>query len=170
MVFLFGFLYNKNMNNGRFYSFLYKRFHRYKHVVRLLNKIFTLLMYIVYPLLLMILWDDAFLWKAVLVPSVSFVIVTVIRSKINRLRPYEAWSIRPLIQKDTKGQSMPSRHVFSSVIISMTILYLNKPLGIFFLIVSFLEACIRVIAGLHYVSDVLVGYILGILFGLIYFI
>ena len=65
---------------------------------------------------------------------------------------------------------MPSRHVFSSVIISMTILYLNKPLGIFFLIVSFLEACIRVIAGLHYVSDVLVGYILGILFGLIYFI
>ena len=42
---------------------------------------------------------------------------TLLRAAINRPRPYEALNFTPLFPKDTKGQSMPSRHCFSAAAI-----------------------------------------------------
>lgn len=65
---------------------------------------------------------------------------------------------------------MPSRHVFSATIISMAILRLNLILGIFFLILSLVIALCRVLGGVHYPRDVMVGFLVGIVCGLLLFL
>ena len=85
--------------------------------------------------------------------------LTVVRTRINRLRPYESWPIRPLIPRNKKGESMPSRHVFSSTVIAMVYLYVHPLLGILFLLVSLLSALVRVLGGVHYLTDVIAGFV-----------
>ena len=137
--------------------------------LRAFGKAATLLMYAAYPLLLILLWRQGLyrrLIRSVLVPGLSFVLLTIIRSRINRSRPYETWEITPLIHKDTKGNSMPSRHVFSSAVIAMAWLGFCVPAGVLFLIVSAAAAVIRVVGGVHYPSDVAAGFAAGVLAGL----
>ena len=64
---------------------------------------------------------------------------------------------------------MPSRHTASAFIIAMTFLYVNIPLGVFMLATAALISASRVLAGAHYIRDVLVGTAIGVLFGLSYF-
>lgn len=137
--------------------------------VILVNRLLTGLMYAVYPLLLLFLavQRDRRFMPVLLVPAVSFLILSVIRKRINRPRPYTTWSIDPLIHKKTAGKSMPSRHVFSSAMISMAVLSIAPVPGIILLILSALMGLIRIIGGVHYPSDVLVGYACGLAAGLI---
>ena len=142
-------------------------------LLNILNHGLVLFMYLVYPFLLFYGYrqqGDIFsplLLKLVLVPGISFVLVSLARKGINRKRPYEAWDIHPLIAKDKKGESMPSRHVFSEAVISMAWLYVCPPFGILLLAASILGAAIRVIGGVHYPTDVAAGYVLGVMAGLV---
>lgn len=131
------------------------------------NRILTYLFYIAYPLLLIwiYVYRKSFFLKALLVPAVSFIILSAFRRLINRKRPYESWPIHPLIHKDTKGKSMPSRHLFSSAVIAMVFLYVNPVAGILALILSGADGVIRVIGGVHYPSDVTAGFVCGIIAG-----
>ncbi|MDO5133523.1 MAG: phosphatase PAP2 family protein [Eubacteriales bacterium] len=138
--------------------------------LRVLSRAATGLMYLAYPLLLLFLWQRGTrgeLLRAVIVPGISFWILTAVRAFINRPRPYETWEIAPLFHKDTKGKSMPSRHVFSSAVISMAWLQTSVPVGILLLAVSAAAALFRVLGGVHYPSDVAAGYAAGILAGLL---
>lgn len=142
------------------------------------NKACTGVMYLAYPLLLVYLfffgkYSSYFsVWRALLVPAVSFVLLTVVRAVINRPRPYEAFDVAPVIPKDTKGNSFPSRHVFSATMIALTFV-LHSPwlgLGIGFLIISILLAVVRVISGVHYISDVIAGMAFALLAALVGYI
>ena len=97
-----------------------------------LNHMLTALVFCVYPLYLFMLFVDHNPWllRAVFVPAVSFVGLTVIRRIINAPRPYETFDIPPVLEKDTKGKSFPSRHVFSVFIIAMTIFYEQPGAGV----------------------------------------
>ena len=137
-----------------------------------LNRICTMTMYILYPLFLVYLLvqrDDRFL-KVLLVPAVSFVILSAGRYLINRKRPYEAFELPPVIPKDTKGKSVPSRHVFSAAVIAMTFLLMSPWtwLSVLLLCVTLLEAVVRVVSGVHYISDVTAGIVIGILSAAVY--
>lgn len=137
-------------------------------VLRTAGKAATGIMYGAYPILLLRhLHAGAYgeLLRAVLIPGVSFVLLSLVRARINRPRPYETWDIRPLIHKDTKGHSMPSRHVFSSAVIAMAWLRAFPPAGGVLLGISAAAALIRVLGGVHYPSDVLAGYLAGVLAG-----
>ncbi|MDD7280380.1 phosphatase PAP2 family protein [Floccifex sp.] len=153
------------MNYELFYQKIEKSFSSYKTIIQITNKITTYLMYILYPVLLILSKDI----KILFIPMISFILVSVVRDKINRPRPYETHPIHPIIIKDTKGHSMPSRHVFSAVIISMSYLYVNTTIGIILLLISFILGMMRIIGGVHYISDVVVGYVIGLLCGLLYF-
>ena len=135
--------------------------------IHIANKLCTGLMYVSYPALIgyLFLQNDEMVLRAILVPAISFVLLSVGRYVINRPRPYETFEVPPVIKKDTKGKSFPSRHVFSATVIAMTFL-LASPwtwLGIVFFVVSLLLAVVRVVSGVHYVSDVLAGIAIAVL-------
>ena len=60
---------------------------------------------------------------------------------------------------------MPSRHTASAFIIAMSFLYISTPLGIAYLIISVLIMISRVLSGVHFISDVLVGMLISLLYG-----
>lgn len=105
-----------------------------------------------------------------LVPGIGFVLVSLVRGSMNAPRPYETWPIEPLIYKNTKGHSMPSRHVFSSSVIAMCALRVHWIFGVVMLLLSLFLAFVRVLGGVHYPKDVAAGYAIGVLTGLILFL
>ena len=144
--------------------------------VSLANKVITDVVCVAYPCLLVWLTYAAAtgaagavgtLLRAVLVPGVSFALVTVLRKAINAPRPYEVFDASPIIPKDTRGNSFPSRHAFSIFVIAMTFCACC-PLawvGPVMLVAGVLLAVIRVVSGVHFPRDVVVGALLGMLAG-----
>ena len=64
---------------------------------------------------------------------------------------------------------MPSRHVFSAAIISTVAWGVNPLLSVLGLSLALLLAGVRVLAGLHFVRDVVVGFLSAILWGFFWF-
>lgn len=142
--------------------------------IHMANKICTMSMYVSYPLLLIYLfWSQtAYALSATLVPAIGFVSLTIFRAAINRPRPYETFDMPPVIPKDTKGKSFPSRHVFSSMVIAMTFL-LASPwqwLGVLFVVLTVLLSIVRVLSGVHYISDVIAGAVYAVLVAIVGYI
>ena len=143
-------------------------------LMRVFNRMMTVLM----PLAYLTLLGTNFISKGlgqdfaayILVPALGFVLLTLVRKWINQPRPYETWGIVPLLDKDSSGNSMPSRHVFSATVISMCLLYFFWLPGLICLLLSAGLAAVRVIGGVHYPKDVLVGYLCGICWGALLFL
>tara|TARA_Y100000031_G_scaffold127060_1_gene144532 strand:- start:110 stop:568 length:459 start_codon:yes stop_codon:yes gene_type:complete len=91
----------------------------------------------------------------------TWAITAIIQYFINRPRPFIKNHRKPLINLWVKSKSFPSVH--SSIAFSTaTMVWLAEPVwGVFFLIVAALVALSRVGVGVHYVSDVIVGAVLG---------
>ena len=134
------------------------------------NKILTFVIFVAYPcLLLCLLWQkDMRLYKAICVPLDGFIIVTVVRAWINRKRPYEIFELPSVIPKDTKGHSWPSRHVFSAAVIAFTFWFVCPAVGIVFLLMTVAIAWIRVVSGVHFISDVVAGFLFAAFFSLFF--
>ncbi len=129
------------------------RMARSLHIV---NKILTGVVFFTYFFLLVRLSAsrDAGLFQAVLVPAAGLFAVTVFRSLVNRPRPYETFQAEPVIQH-TKGKSFPSRHVFSAAMIAGVLFAQGlRCCGIICLVSALGLAVIRVVSGVHYISDV----------------
>lgn len=143
-------------------------------LLRTFNQFMTVVMPIVYLTLLATTYLQQGLGKQVLIyvfiPASGFVILSVLRKKINAPRPYEVWEIVPLLDRDSPGQSMPSRHVFSATIISMACLHASLSVGVILLVFSTLLGLVRVLGGVHFPKDVVVGYICGLAWGVIFFL
>ena len=143
-------------------------------LLRTFNRFMTVVMPIVYLTLLAITCLQQGLEKQVgiylFIPASGFVILSFLRKKINAPRPYEVWEIVPLLDRDSPGQSMPSRHVFSATIISMACFHASLSVGVVLLVLSALLGLVRVLGGVHYPKDVVVGYICGLVWGVIFFL
>ena len=143
-------------------------------LLRAFNRFMTVVMPIVYLTLLAITYLQEGLGKQVwiysFVPASGFVILSLLRKKLNAPRPYEVWEIVPLLDRDSPGQSMPSRHVFSATIISMACLHASLSVGVILLVLSAFLGLVRVSGGVHYLKDVVVGYIFGLVWGMIFFL
>ena len=143
-------------------------------LLRTFNRFMTVVMPIVYLTLLATIYLQQGLGKQVgiylFIPASGFVILSLLRKKINAPRPYEVWEIVPLLDRDSPGQSMPSRHVFSASIISMACLHASLTMGMICLTLSALLGLVRVLGGVHFPKDVLVGYICALVWGVIFFL
>ncbi|WP_346744379.1 phosphatase PAP2 family protein [uncultured Streptococcus sp.] len=143
-------------------------------LLRTFNGLMAVVMPIVYLTLLATTYLQQGLGKQVLIyvfiPASGFVILSFLRKKINAPRPYEEWDIKPLLDRDSPGQSMPSRHVFSASIISMACLHASLSVGVILLVLSALLGLVRVLGGVHFPKDVVVGYICGLVWGVIFFL
>ena len=143
-------------------------------LLRTFNRFMTVVMPIIYLTLLATIYLQQGLGKQVgiylFIPASGFVILSFLRKKINTPRPYEKWDIKPLLDRDSPGQSMPSRHVFSATIISMACLHASLTMGMICLTLSAFLGLVRVLGGVHYPKDVVVGYICGLAWGVIFFL
>ena len=143
-------------------------------LLRTFNRFMTVVMPMIYLTLLATTYLQQGLGKQVLIyvfiPASGFVILSLLRKKINAPRPYEVWGIVPLLDRDSPGQSMPSRHVFSATIISMACLHASLTMGMICLTLSAFLGLVRVLGGVHYPKDVVVGYICGLAWGVIFFL
>ena len=143
-------------------------------LLRTFNRFMTVVMPMIYLTLLATTYLQQGLGKQVLIyvfiPASGFVILSFLRKKINALRPYEVWEIVPLLDRDSPGQSMPSRHVFSATIISMACLHASLTMGMICLTLSAFLGLVRVLGGVHYPRDVVVGYICALVWGVLFFL
>ncbi len=141
--------------------------------LHIINEILSKTIMLAYPVLIIYLFvvNKLQCFTNIVVPFLGFVFVTIFRKVFNRQRPYEKFDMPPVIPKEKKGQSFPSRHVFSAFIIACAF-YLNSPLwmiGAALFVFAFIIAVIRVVAGVHFISDVLVGALFAVGFAYIGF-
>ncbi len=108
--------------------------------------------------------------KLSIMAAVPFVILSVLRVLIDSQRPYEVFDIpefSELREKKKSGRSFPSRHVFSAFLIGTLWLPYALPFGIAAILLGAFLAAERVLRGIHFIQDVLVGAVIGILSGVI---
>ena len=144
----------------------------WKSALVMMNRLCTLFVVISFPLLLLylLIQRKPELAEVIIIPMNAFIILTVFRSLINRPRPYEKFQTPSAIHKEKTGNSFPSRHVFSAFMIALTVFIYGPWLwvGILLLVVATLIAFIRVISGVHFVSDVLAGFLFAAAASLFY--
>ncbi len=147
----------------------YQSLLQYIHQNPLLKKIiiyicqyFPYITFGLYPCILIYLFfvNKDLLLITIIKPLSAFLFVTILRKIVNRKRPYESMEIDPLI-KHKKGESFPSRHAVSAMIIALVCFGINIYLGIFALVIALLICISRIMAGVHYISDVFVSIIIA---------
>jgi membrane-associated phospholipid phosphatase len=102
------------------------------------------------------------------VTATPFVIITLVRHIINAPRPYEVFehdALAHLVQSGKKGHAFPSRHVASVFIIGSALCFVCLPVAIPLLVLGFVLAACRVALGRHFLRDVTVGVVLGVISG-----
>ena len=100
------------------------------------------------------------------VPAAAFLAITVLRKAIGRPRPYNELDISPIVARVRESCSMPSRHVGSAFAIGSVLTALAHPvLGAIVLALGVVIAASRVLGGVHYLTDVTAGAVIGLLSG-----
>lgn len=119
---------------------------------------------IIYPITLLYLFitHSPLLFDTFFKPAFLFLTITIFRFLINRERPYERYHIRP-VKKHKKGKSFPSRHSASAFMIAFIMLDVNTGLGHILMICAIIVGLSRILGGLHYISDVLAGFLFSLI-------
>lgn len=147
----------------------YLKHPRLLKTLKILNYAITIFTFLSYSALLSALLftrDERFL-RVLLTPALSLIVVDIMRRAIPARRPYEKLDITPLIKKNKKMKSFPSRHVYSIYVIAMTFFYCFYPIGIILSVLGIFMAYVRVVGGIHFPKDVVAGGVIGVLSGII---
>lgn len=100
-------------------------------------------------------------WIALFSAAIArYGITEVIRFFYNRPRPLVALDVQPLF--DEQSWSFPSGHAAFFFALAAAIYFHNKKLGVWFFLSATIISVARVIAGVHYPSDILGGALVGI--------
>lgn len=90
--------------------------------------------------------------------ALCFGIVTVVRRALNRPRPYDVLHFEPLCPyRPGKGKSTPSRHTAAAFVIALAFWQFGILWGLPFTVVAVLIGLSRVVCGMHWPHDVLLG-------------
>jgi undecaprenyl-diphosphatase len=103
-------------------------------------------------------------WAFLLGIALTAVVVLIIKFSVRRQRPEGEWG---QIYRKTDPHSFPSGHAARALMLAVLGLALGPSwFGIALLIWAPLVGLARVATGLHYISDVLAGWVLGLVMGL----
>lgn len=102
-----------------------------------------------------------FLFTVFLSPLLArFGVVSFVRYLFYRPRPFLTLSVNQLISASTS--SFPSGHAAFFFAMATAVFLLNKKWGVWFFIAGALISISRVIAGVHYLSDIVAGAVVGV--------
>ena len=101
-------------------------------------------------------------WKVLLAAAVGWIVSVVIEFIIRRPRPFKALHHKPRARYWVPTPSFPSTHTTISFACAAFAFAVSPTVGIILGILASLVAIARVYAGVHYISDVVAGMILGI--------
>ena len=125
-----------------------------KRLVVFLDRWLPLVPFVCYPVLL-----------CLLNVRLSRLFLTQKQAALDFTRPYEQPGFTPLVAKESRGHSMPSRHALSAAVLAAVWLYFYPAAGCVMVGVALLICCLRVLTGVHHVRDVVCGFALGFALG-----
>ena len=105
--------------------------------------------------------------KYLVVLAVPFAMVSFLRRYIGAPRPYEIYEFYERQPKKSEKNAFPSRHAFSIFAIGTIICFIYPAFGVALLLLGAVMCAFRVLLGYHFVRDVAVGGVIGILSSLI---
>ncbi len=88
------------------------------------------------------------------------ILVEIIRQILPRSRPFEVLHVVQIISKGME-KSFPSGHATALFALAFSVYFYHKKWGAGLLIICFISVLARVMAGVHYLSDILAGVALG---------
>lgn len=92
-----------------------------------------------------------------------------LRKLIGRTRPFVRFGLEPMLSHEANG-SCPSNHAASSVVIALAFWLISPYISCFLLVMALFTGLSRVFAGVHYPLDVLIGWLIGGITGVLGFI
>jgi undecaprenyl-diphosphatase len=90
------------------------------------------------------------------------IISNILHSLIESPRPFVALGIDPLF-KHLAVNSLPSGHMAFLMPIALTLFLLSRKAGWYGLLAVLVVGCARVIAGVHWPSDIVIGALIGLI-------
>ena len=102
--------------------------------------------------------------KYLIIPIIAFLIARILRITIKAKRPFEKMNIKNLISHKG-GNSFPSNHSTSAMVLAISIGYIFNFLFIPLIIFAIITGILRIMCGLHYPIDVFFGFFIGYFFG-----
>lgn len=104
------------------------------------------------------------LFAYLLPPLILYLLVSRLRRKCNRQRPFEKYGYKPLIPH-APGNAFPSRHAACAAVLFLSVLRVSTIGGVISAVLCVLIGASRVLAGVHAWEDVAVGTAMGLLIG-----
>ncbi|TCT12143.1 undecaprenyl-diphosphatase [Natranaerovirga pectinivora] len=111
-------------------------------------------------ILIMVFKKDLILIPFIMGPSIAYFITKIIRNSFKRERPFVKLNIKNYIEH-AENSSFPSMHAMSAFSIATAVFLVNPTIGIIAFCVAILTGISRIIVGVHFPLDVLVGGIIG---------
>ncbi len=148
-------LYDFTLNRKGVYNFI-------KFIVNISAYIFFLIFGIMTVTLAVI--GDERVFKFFFVTVFIIFFNMLIRKLIGRKRPFDVLKINSIVSHKSAG-SFPSNHSASAMAIAVAFFYMSHICGIIIFAMAIVTGIARVFAGLHYLSDVLAGFFVGIFLG-----
>lgn len=95
------------------------------------------------------------------VTAVGFVAVSFFRRRFNAPRPYECCAIAPLIARDGAGQVVPEPSCLLCLRHRGKLVCGQRAVAVVLLVAAVVLAICRVLGGVHFPRDVVVGALIG---------
>ncbi len=95
-------------------------------------------------------------------PMIVLICTALLRIFINRPRPYEKYSIKPIGDKRQSGHSFPSIHASLTLSIALTVIKTGPNMGLLLFALAFTITITRLLTGEHYLTDIIASILIAL--------
>lgn len=95
-------------------------------------------------------------------PMTVLICTALLRIFINRPRPYEKYSIKPIGDKRQSGHSFPSIHASLTLSIALTVIKTGPNMGLLLFALAFTITITRLLTGEHYLTDIIASILIAL--------